>query len=265
MNKLREYFENNESNAMNKWMHYFDIYDRHLNKYVGKDITILEIGVFQGGSLKMWKEYFGDNVKIYAIDIYEKCKQFEEENVKIFIGSQSDRDFLRYVKTQMPPIDILIDDGGHYMDQQIVTFEELYDHIKPNGTYLCEDLHTSYWNNYGGGYKRPESFIEYSKEFIDKLHAWHSWDEKLQIDKFTRSTYSLHYYDSILVLEKKEMSQPESKIKGKVILEIDQFPENIERRQKELENSNQNLNKPKEGFAIKNLIKRAINKLSSLF
>ena len=78
------------------------------------------------------------------------------------------------MKAKIPKIDILIDDGGHSMNQQIISFEELYSHIKEDGIYLCEDLHTSYWKTYGGGYKNKESFIEYSKNFIDYINAFHS-------------------------------------------------------------------------------------------
>ncbi len=176
MNELETYFRNNNAKLINKWMHYFDIYDRHFSRFKGKEIVVLEVGVFQGGSLQMWKNYFGDRAKIYGIDINPHCKELEEENVEIFIGSQSDRKFLRQVKESIPPIDILIDDGGHTMKQQIVTFEELFDHVKDNGVYLCEDLHTSY-----------QVFYE---------------QRGLKVNGFTRSVGSLHYYDSILVVEK---------------------------------------------------------------
>lgn len=174
----------------------------------------------------MWKNYFGDKVQIYAIDIFDKCKQFEDDRTKIFIGSQSDKDFLDSVKNQIPPIDILIDDGGHFMDQQIISFEHLFSHIKPDGVYLCEDLHTSYWKRYGGGYKNPNSFIEYSKNFIDYLNAWHTEEEALAVNDFTRSAYSMHYYDSVLVIEKKAMQPPETRISGEIIIDIQDFPEN---------------------------------------
>lgn len=226
MNKLLDYFENNKGNAINKWIHYFDVYERHFGKYVGTEVAILEIGVFQGGSLKMWKNYFGEKARIYAIDVYEPCKQFEEENIQIFIGSQSDKDFLTRIKVEIPKVDIIIDDGGHFMDQQIITFETLYSHLKPDGVYLCEDTHTSYWDSYGGGYKKKSSFIEYSKNFIDYLHAWHSKSEDLIVSDFTKTTHSLHYYDSIVVLEKKLMSTPQSKITGNIIIDINDFPEN---------------------------------------
>lgn len=203
MNDLEKYFKNNDKRLISKWLHYFEVYDRHFSKYRGKEVTILEIGVFQGGSLQMWKEYFGDKAKIFGIDIDPRCKQFEEENIEIFIGSQSDRKFLEKVKNQIPDIDILIDDGGHAMKHQIVSFEHLYDKIKANGVYLCEDIHTSYWLDYGGGYRRSGTFIEFSKKLIDRLNAFHSNSPFLKVSNFTKSTDSLHFYDSMLVIEKK--------------------------------------------------------------
>lgn len=226
MSQFQNYFEKNKGNAIDKWLHYFDIYDFWFKKHKNKPIIILEIGVYQGGSLNMWRDYFGEEAKIFAIDINPLCKQFETINTKIFIGSQEDRKFLKYVKSQVPKFDILIDDGGHTMRQQIVSFEELYDHIKDDGVYLCEDLHTSYWNNYGGGYKNPNSFIEYSKNFIDSINAWHSRDTLLKINEFTKRTYALHYYDSILVVEKKLMKPPVSEMKGEVIIPIQNFLNN---------------------------------------
>jgi hypothetical protein len=217
MNDLEAYFKQNNKRVIDKWHHYFEVYDRHFSKYRNKEIVILEIGTFQGGSLQMWKHYFGDKAKIYGMDINPDCKQVEEENIKIFVGSQSDRHFLRDVIKEIPPIDILIDDGGHTMLQQIVSFEELFDHIKPDGVYLCEDLHTSYWDDYGGGYKLPGNFIEYSKELIDKLNAWH-YKKASEVDSFTRSANSMHYYDSMLVIEKHPRTEPSTSRTGTIYL-----------------------------------------------
>jgi len=205
---LEKYFRNNNKRLIHKWNHYFDIYERHFNRFRNKEIVILEIGVLQGGSLQMWKDYFGDKAKIFGIDIDPRCKELEEKNIKIFIGSQSDRKFLRKIKETIPLVDILIDDGGHYMDQQIVSYEELFSHIKNNGVYLCEDLHTSYWPKWGGGHKKSDTFIEYSKNFIDYLHAFHSKQSSLKVNSFTRSADSIHYYDSIIVIEKRNREKP---------------------------------------------------------
>lgn len=204
MNDLEKYFRQNTGNLIVKWNHYFDIYERHFERFRNKEVVILEIGIFQGGSLQMWKNYFGDKAKIYGLDVNPQCKQFEDDNIKIFIGSQDDRNFLNEVKKQIPPIDIIIDDGGHRMRQQIISFEELFDHVKDDGIYLCEDVHTSYWLKFGGGIKRRGTFIEYSKNFIDYLHADHSEQKSLSVNKFTRSINAVHFYECIVVFEKKK-------------------------------------------------------------
>ena len=219
MNDLEKYFWQNNNRQIQKWIHYFDIYERHFGRFRNKKITVLEIGVWWGGSLQMWKHYFGTKANIYGIDINPDCKSYEEENIKVLIGSQSDREFLRDVKKQIPPIDILIDDGGHSMEQQIVTFDELFGHVKENGVYVCEDSHTSYWEEYGGGLKKPGTFIEYSKDFIDRLHAYHSKDETFTVDEFTGSVDSVCYYDSMVMIEKKQRSKPYYEIRGNFSVE----------------------------------------------
>ena len=214
MNDLKTYFDKNTKRVIHKWEHYFEIYDRHFNAYRNKELVILEIGVFQGGSLQMWKNYFGPGAKIYGIDIDSKCKQYEEENIEIFIGSQTDKKFLSEVKSKMPRIDILIDDGGHTMNQIKTSFLELFDHLKDDGIYAIEDLHTCYWLDYGGGYKRKGTFNEFSKNLVDSLHAWHSRQGIFKIDKYTKTVHSLHYYDSITIIEKRTMKQPVSLSSG---------------------------------------------------
>ncbi len=208
MNDLERYFRENHKRPINKWVHYFNIYDRHFARFRNSEPVILEIGVSEGGSLQMWKYYFGNKARIYGIDIDPACKAFEEDNITILTGSQSDRQFLKEVKTIIPEVDILIDDGGHSMNQQIISFEELFPHIKADGIYVCEDLHTSYWSGFGGGYKRRGTFIEYSKNFIDLLNAYHSEQTGLRVNEFTTAVDSIHYYDSMLVIEKKKRDRP---------------------------------------------------------
>ncbi len=216
MNDLETYFYNNNDKLIDKWSHYFDIYDQYFSKYRNKEVVVLEIGIFQGGSLQMWKNYFGPNAKIYGIDINPNCKVFEEENIEIFIGSQSDRDFLREVKQNIPPIDIIIDDGGHTMKQQIISFEELFSHVKEDGIYLCEDTHTSYQIMYGGGYKRRGTFIEYSKNLIDYINAYFSEQSSLKVNDFTQSAKAIHFYDSVVIIEKEVREKPKRITNGKI-------------------------------------------------
>ena len=208
MNDLEKYFYNNKGHLIHKWIHYFEIYDGHFQKFRNKEVNILEIGVTHGGSLQMWKNYFGEKAKIYGIDTESHCKNLEEENIEIFIGLQSDRKFLREIKEKIPPIDILIDDGGHYMNDQIVTFEELFGHIQPNGVYVCEDLYTSYQLKYGGGHKRRGTFIEYTKIFVDYINAFQSEENSLKVNSFTETVQSVHYYNQMILIEKREMQEP---------------------------------------------------------
>ena len=214
MNELEQYFEKNDKRLINKYQHYFDVYDRHFSKYKGQEITIVEIGVFQGGSLQMWRSYFGPKAKIWGIDIDPRCKLLEEQNTNIIIGSQEDESFLESIYDITGPIDILIDDGGHTQKQQITTFNILFDKIKNDGVYLCEDVHTSYWLSYGGGSNRMGTFIQFTKKLIDKLNAFHSEENSLQVDSFTKSAKSIHYYDSIVVIEKGIITKPTSKMTG---------------------------------------------------
>lgn len=218
VNDLEAFFNQNAGRLIHKWKHYFEIYDRHFSQFRGLPVNILEFGVSQGGSLQMWKHYFGTAANIFGVDINPNCKQFEEDGVKIFIGDQADRAFLRSLARVLPTIDVLIDDGGHTMRQQITTFEELFAHVAPRGVYLCEDLHTSYWREWGGGYKRRGSFIEHGKRLIDDLHAWHSHEpRRFAVSEFTRSAHSLHFYDSVLVIEKRPMEPPTHERKGRML------------------------------------------------
>jgi hypothetical protein len=209
MNDLEKYFYSNKARLITKWSHYFDIYDRYFARFRGRQVTIVEIGVFQGGSLQMWKTYFGPKARIIGIDVNPECKKLEEDNISILIGSQSDRQFLRKLRQEVGPIDILIDDGGHTMVQQIVTFEELFPAVAPDGLYMCEDIHTSYQLEYGGGVKRRGTFIEFAKDLIDKLNAYHSEQQNLTVDTVTTSTVALHFYDSVLVVEKGKHDKPQ--------------------------------------------------------
>ncbi len=208
-NPLFEYFLDNPGRLIDKWHHYLEVYHRHFARFRGKSPVIVEIGVWQGGSLQMWHDYFGAGCRVVGIDIDPRCLEFADANTTILIGDQGSREFLATVREQVPRIDILIDDGGHFVAQQIATFEELYPHIQPNGVFLCEDMHSSLWRRFGGGVRHEGSFLEYSKALIDSLSAWHSEEpELLSVNRFTESTFSMHFYNSVLVIEKRPMAYP---------------------------------------------------------
>jgi hypothetical protein len=208
-NPLFEYFENNPGRLIDKWQHYFDIYHRHFQRYRGRPCTVVEIGVYHGGSLQMWRHYFGTQARIIGVDVDPRTATLSAPGIEIVNGDQADRGFLRSLAKHVGPIDILIDDGGHRMTQQIVTLEELFGAVKDDGVLLIEDTHTSYWSDHGGGLRAPFTFMDYSKRLVDDLNAWHSRDpHSFQPGPFTRSARSMHFYDSIVVIEKGPHPEP---------------------------------------------------------
>jgi Methyltransferase domain len=141
-NLLRNFFEARvDGRGIWKWQHYFDIYHRHFAAFRGRAVHVLEIGVYSGGSLDMWRDYFGPQAQIYGVDIEPACRAYECDGVRIFIGDQADRNFWRRLRQEGLTLDIVIDDGGHQTQQQIASFEELLPSLRPGGVYLCEDVH----------------------------------------------------------------------------------------------------------------------------
>lgn len=199
---LHKYFLNNPYKRLQKWTHYFDIYERHFERFRTKAPVMLEIGVMGGGSLAMWKEYFGDGAKIIGLDINPDCKKHEDKDIEIFIGSQRDQRTLQDIKTKYSHIDIIIDDGSHLSPDMIASFNHLYDHVQPYGVYMVEDTHANYWPDWGGGVKLPGTFIEFTKDKLDEINAVHA-KGAIPVSQFTKSTDFIAFYDSAVVFEKR--------------------------------------------------------------
>lgn len=213
-NDLEKFFWENKSRPINKWLHYFEYYDRHFSKFRNKKVRILEIGVFLGGSLNMWRAYFGPEAFVLGVDIDSSCTQYAGENIKIEIGNQADPSFLEYLKGKYEPFDIIIDDGGHQMEQQITSLKFLFGHLNNGGIYLVEDLHTSYWKEYNGGYRCGRTFIEYAKGLIDELNYVHIRKTVSFSPDRVGHMSGLHFYDSMLFIEKRKLDLPVSKMTG---------------------------------------------------
>jgi len=214
-NPLAQYFLRNTGRLLFKWHHYFEIYHRHFERFRGKHPVVLEIGVFHGGSLQMWRDYFGPGARIIGLDIDPRCLQFEDDATTVLIGDQADPAFLARLCSRFAQIDVIIDDGGHTMEQHIVSFRELYPHLQPHGVYLCEDVHTSYMEHWGGGLRRDGTFIELSKQLVDALHGWYYLPAGTDLDIHTTGTFGVSFYDSIVVVEKRPFGPPRVSQTGK--------------------------------------------------
>lgn len=203
---LRECFDN-AKHPSDKWEPYFEVYERHLRRWRGTEVNIVEVGVQKGGSLDMWGSFLGDKAKITGIDVDPECAKltYDNPNVKVLIGDQGDPAFWDSFLADKPKIDIFIDDGGHYMDQQIVTFEKIFPVMPVGSIFICEDCHTSYMAHNGGGLNRKGTFIEYAKQYVDVLH-W-DWKESYnteldRLNKIGKDLTGVFFYDSMVVFEK---------------------------------------------------------------
>ncbi len=187
---------------------YFQVYQDMFGEFEGKDIVFVEIGVLHGGSLFMWREYFGKNSRIIGIDLNPEAKKLEKDGFEIFIGSQSDPTFWKNFYNEVGDIDILLDDGGHENAQQIITIDESINNIKENGIIAVEDTHTSYLKKFGNPSKY--SFINYSKHLVDLVNS--RFPEVLINSKnqFKNKIYSVSFYESIVAIKVNEKKSIES-------------------------------------------------------
>lgn len=207
---LSEIFESYRGPVAHKIEHYIPIYERHFERHRQDPITVLEIGVSKGGSLKIWREYFHPKTRIIGVDINPSCKRLEAPAVDIFvrIGSQDDAKFLDSVIAEFGPISLVIDDGSHQMSHVLASFEHLFPKLTPSATYWIEDMCCSYWPNYGGGLRKEGSVIEYAKECVDQLNRQH-WRPKQpgHSTEISNTCESIHFYDSIVVFEKRDRNK----------------------------------------------------------
>jgi hypothetical protein len=195
-----EAFKNSEYLSY-KHKNYFPIYDEVLSKYRGKEnITFVEVGIFNGGSLFMWREFFGPGVRIIGIDFNPEAIKWREHGFDIFIGDQSDPNFWKRFFSEVGRIDILLDDGGHTNKQQIITCAESFQYINDGGLILVEDVHTNYQPEFGS--PSQFSFVEYSKKLVDKINYRFpiiSLFGKKNIPDYL--VHSVTFYESIVVLK----------------------------------------------------------------
>ena len=129
---------------------------------------VFEIGVLEGASLRMWSEYF-PNAKIFGIDIEDKSF-LNSDRISTFVADQADRKQLQSFLDQAGGnFDVIIDDGGHSMEQQQVSFGYLFRHVKPGGYYVIEDVHTSIYEMHQGRYGATPTGVNTTLTMIDNF------------------------------------------------------------------------------------------------
>lgn len=185
----------NSKHTSIKHSSYFQVYESLLAKFRHTRFTFVEIGILDGGSLFMWREYFGPQARIIGIDLNPDAKKWEAEGFEIFIGSQEDPLFWERFFAAVGDVDVVLDDGGHSNSQQVITAHHTIRHIRDGGMLIVEDTHTSYMKGFGNPSKY--SFINYCMKIVELINSRSSVLTK-HPSALTNVIYSCSFFESIV-------------------------------------------------------------------
>lgn len=213
---LYSLFRNTDGRITSKWAHYIPIYEQHLTQYVNQSFVFFEIGIRYGGSLSIWRSFLGPHAIIVGVDIDANCKCLEDADNGIYveIGSQNDPDFLQALVNKYGRPHVVIDDGSHRSKDINITFDYLYPLLPDNSTYIVEDLHTCYWEEYLTGIPENQTFTNRMKGFIDQININHTRGKVKNLNQLN-GLIGMHVYDSMAVFEKQKNYNTQQFIVGK--------------------------------------------------
>jgi hypothetical protein len=182
-------------------------YDRVLSPLRGRSFVMFEIGVYKGGSVATWAEYF-PNAKIVGLDIDSTTSQYQTGPIQIRIGDATNPLFLSSVIREFGQPLIVLDDGSHLWQHQINTFKYLFPSLLPGGVFIIEALHTSFEslrNEYSAG--APVSGYDYLQA-LNRALTGAGWmgDEKPHdafIAKHASSVESIEWAKGTCVVRKR--------------------------------------------------------------
>ncbi|CAJ1360160.1 unnamed protein product [Effrenium voratum] len=210
-NPLVEWWDaHREGLQTTKLAHYFDVYHRHLSHFRGRKAHLLEIGVASGGSLQMWKAYFGPRLRVTGVDCcpYSGMRgELEDHRTSIWIGDQEDPQFWEELVQSVPPIDIIIDDGSHVGRMQLAAFRSLWPRLNPGGVYLVEDLMFAYLEPHSQDahfFRGHTLWMERLKLLMDEMQTGLAGDE---LKGSVGTIRSINVYRHICVVEKYDQGQ----------------------------------------------------------
>tara|TARA_B110000438_G_C15769796_1_gene631331 strand:- start:496 stop:1176 length:681 start_codon:yes stop_codon:yes gene_type:complete len=190
---------------------YLAKYQKHFSKLRLRKINLLEIGIggyenpkAGGNSLRMWKKYFPFG-RIHGIDVIDK-RSLTERRINIHQGSQTDLSFLESVLEEVLPVTIIIDDGSHVSEDVITTFKFLFPKLESGGTYVVEDMQTSYWQEFEGDpedLSNPSTSMNFFKQLTDSVNSSEFERSNGSDGTFDDQISSIHFYYNMVVINKK--------------------------------------------------------------
>jgi hypothetical protein len=168
---------------------YGPVYEFYFESLKDKPITLLEMGIWYGASLKSWKDYFSI-ATIVGIDESHRVT-FDDERIFTHVGRQEDSEFLTTLATQYQGFDVVIDDCGHFWQPQQEAFRSLWPHIKSGGFYIIEDLGTSFKPEFKAG---PITTVDFLLDFAKNTVADESRNSDIEY---------VHCYPNQVILRKR--------------------------------------------------------------
>jgi hypothetical protein len=220
--KLDLAFDGNmTSGKHSKWHNYSEPYAYYFAAIKDKPIKFLEIGMHRGVSVQLWENYF-KNAELHFVDINFNLVQYFSKRSRYHLADQADpNQLIQVMKETGGEFDIIIEDGGHTMVQQITSFVTLFPYLKSGGLYIIEDLHTSYWKDFGGHgtvespQAGPNTAIQFLKDLIDDVNFvgartagatrvnrdLSSIQNEMNI--YRKEIFAMHFYDSLCVIIKR--------------------------------------------------------------
>jgi hypothetical protein len=213
--------EKYKSDKINQHGYHF-CYPNYLEKYKNLQNTgMIEIGIENKYSLKIWLDYF-PNAFVYGMDIHFSS---EDDRYKIYKGDQSNiDDLINFSNDITKPIFFIIDDGSHIPEHQILTFNILFEKLLPGGTYIIEDIETSYWSKsyiyqYSTkyGYHHNKSVVEFFKLLVDDVNSEFLTNENKNIqksiinekisEKNRKNISTITFYHNCIIITKKTQEE----------------------------------------------------------
>ncbi len=208
---LVEMFFSKQGKLVDKWEQYLGIYEREFAAFRARNepIDLLEVGVQNGGSLELWGEYLPEGSTITGLDIDPKVSDlvFASDAVQAYVADGTDPEAVQGVLGGRA-FDIIIDDGSHTSSDIKAAFKALFGRLKAGGLYIIEDLHCSYYPSHEGGFRQPQTSIEWLKRLVEAVNFDHLDADTVEASELhwladmNRSVASVSFYDSVAVVEK---------------------------------------------------------------
>jgi len=207
---LAEFYNTDKSN---KYHNYIPVYQFWINNRMVK--SLLEIGFGKGASMRMWQEYFNlfpkwyPKTKLYCIEYSEGLEHSEKwknpnlqiENVEVIEG-----DSTKVFTWDIMPndLDIIVDDGSHYPEDQITSFLLGFKKLASKGLWFIEDTHCGFTEKFGSTKLLYNwlSDLQVKQQLPNMNAPGDFYASRDMLDGISQDIYAIHSYKSMIVIEK---------------------------------------------------------------